>query len=166
MSRVARAAVDSRKRGGNADGRGLAAALMLGAEGVLMGTRFYATQESAAWPGAKDRVMQASGDRTIRSRIFDIARKNVWPAPFNGRVLCNEFSDQWVGREDELLARQDDIAADYLLARAKGDFDIAAVIAGEAVDLIHDLPPAGEIVERIVAQAVELLVRAPAYAAS
>lgn len=152
--------------GGIADGRGLAAALMLGAEGVLMGTRFYATQESAALPAAKERVLQASGDRTIRSRIFDIARKNIWPAPFNGRVLCNAFSDEWAGREDELLARQDEVAANYLAARGKGDFDVAAVIAGEAVDLIRDLPPAGEVVGRIVAQAAELLARAPAYAAS
>jgi nitronate monooxygenase len=152
--------------GGIADGRGLAAALMLGAEGVLMGTRFYATQEAAAPSGAKERVKGASGDRTIRSRIFDIARKNVWPAPFNGRVLCNAFSDEWAGREDELLARQDEVAALYLAARAKGDFDMAAVIAGEAVDLISDLPPAGEIVERIVAQASGLLLKAPACVAS
>lgn len=147
--------------GGVADGRGLAAALMLGAEGVLLGTRLYASREAAAPAEAKERVARASGDRTIRGLIFDIARKNVWPRPFTGRVLSNRFSDEWAGREDELLSRQDEIAASYAEARAKGDFDIAAVIAGEAVDLIHDIPPAAEIVERMAGEAAEWLARAP-----
>jgi nitronate monooxygenase len=66
--------------GGVADGRGLAAALMLGADGVLVGTRFYATQEAAGFAAAKERIVAATGDRTIRSILFDIARRNVWPA--------------------------------------------------------------------------------------
>ena len=53
---------------------------MLGADGVLVGTRFYATQEAAA-RAAKQRIVAASGDETIRSILFDIARRNVWPAP-------------------------------------------------------------------------------------
>jgi nitronate monooxygenase len=148
--------------GGVADGRGLAAALMLGAEGVLLGTRLYASEEAAAPPEAKRRVAAAAGDRTIRGRIFDIARKNIWPDPFTGRVLCNSFSDQWVGCESELLTRQDELAATYMEARAKGDFEVAAVIAGEAVDLIRDLPPAGEIIERMSREAIALLRAAPA----
>jgi nitronate monooxygenase len=147
--------------GGVADGRGLAAALMLGAEGVLMGTRLYASREAAAPSEAKQRVAQASGDSTIRGLIFDIARKNVWPRPFTGRVLCNQFSEEWVGREDELLRRQEEVAAKYREAREKGDFEVAAVIAGEAVDLIHDIPAASEIIERMVSEASELLSRAP-----
>jgi nitronate monooxygenase len=139
--------------GGVADGRGLAAALMLGAEGVLIGTRFYATQEAEGADEAKERIVAASGDRTIRGILFDIARRNVWPAPFCGRVLCNSFSDRWRGRETELLQRQDEEAARYAAARESGDFDTAAVIAGEAVDLITDIPPAAEVLERIVTEA-------------
>ncbi len=139
--------------GGVADGRGLAAALMLGADGVLVGTRFYATQEAAGAAGAKQRIVEASGDATVRGIIFDIARKNVWPAPFNGRVLANAFSEQWRGREGDLLQRLDAEATRYAEAAARGDFDIAAVIAGEAVDMIHDIPPAGEVVQRIVEEA-------------
>jgi nitronate monooxygenase len=146
--------------GGIADGRGLAAALMLGADGVLMGTRFYASQEAAALLGAKDRLVAASGDATIRSILFDIARRNVWPAPYTGRVLANRFSERWRGRELELLQRQAEEAARYDAARAAGDFDTAAVIAGEAVDLISDIPPASEIVERVATEAEALLVRA------
>ena len=143
--------------GGIADGRGLAAALMLGADGVLVGTRFYASREAAGFPAAKDRMVSETGDHTIRGILFDIARRNVWPAPYTGRVLRNSFSEKWRGREAELLQHQDEEADRYAAARAKGDFDTAAVIAGEAVDLITDIPPASEIVRRMVAEATGLL---------
>jgi nitronate monooxygenase len=94
-------------------------------------------------------MVMASGDRTIRSILFDIARRNVWPAPYSGRVLQNEFSEMWRGREADLLQHQDEEAAHYATARAAGDFDTAAIIAGEVVDLIADIPPAGEIVQRM-----------------
>jgi nitronate monooxygenase len=146
--------------GGIADGRGLAAALMLGADGVLLGSRFYATQEAAAAQAAKERIVAAEGDATIRSILFDIARKNVWPAPYTGRVLSNAFSERWRGRETELLQHQATEAARYEAARAAGDFDTAGVIVGEAADLIGDIPPAGEVVERVVREAEALLGRA------
>ena len=143
--------------GGVADGRGLAAALMLGADGVLVGTRFYATQEAMGPLAAKERIVEASGDKTIRSILFDIARRNVWPAPYTGRVLRNEFSEKWRGREAELMQHQAKEAARYDAARNEGDFDTAAVIAGEAVDMISDIPPAKEVVDRMVREASALL---------
>jgi nitronate monooxygenase len=76
---------------------------MLGADGVLVGTRFYASQEAAGMRAAKNRMVTATGDRTIRSILFDIARQNVWPAPYSGRVLRNDFSEKWRGREADLL---------------------------------------------------------------
>ena len=87
--------------GGIADGRGLAAALMLGAAGVLMGTRFYASQEAPVPQNAKERVCKASGDDTVRSIVFDISRRNVWPAPFTGRCLRNAHVNRWFGLETE-----------------------------------------------------------------
>jgi nitronate monooxygenase len=132
---------------------------MLGADGVLMGTRFYATQEAAGHATAKQRIAAGTGDRTIRSLLFDIARRNVWPTPYTGRVLCNDFSERWRGRETELLQR-DDESNRYTEARAAGDFDTAAVIAGEAVDLISDIPTAAQVVERVANEAAELLGRA------
>ena len=149
--------------GGVADGRGLAAALMLGADGVLVGTRFYATQEAMGAHAAKERLVAASGDRTIRSILFDIARRNVWPAPYTGRVLRNEFSERWRGREAELMQHQAAEAARYDKARETGDFDTAAVIAGECVDMISDIPPAAEVVERIAKEASALLAGSNRY---
>jgi len=149
--------------GGVADGRGLAAALMLGADGVLVGTRFYATQEAMGPQGAKERIVAASGDKTIRSILFDIARRNVWPAPYTGRVLRNEFSERWRGREAELMQHQADEAARYDKARNEGDFDTAAVIAGEGVDMISDIPPAREVVDRMVKEASALLAGSNRY---
>jgi nitronate monooxygenase len=122
-----------------------------------MGTRFYASREAAGPAEAKRRILDVGGDDTLRSIVFDISRRNVWPAPYNGRVIRNAHAAKWFGREAELTENIDAEAARYAAARAAGDFDTAAVIAGEAAGLIHDLPDAGEIVVRTVAQAEELI---------
>src|SRR4051794_13108129 len=108
----------------------------------------------------KERIVGASGDRTVRGILFDIARRNVWPAPYTGRVLQNDFSERWRGREAELLHDQDEEAATYAQARAAGNFDTAAVIAGEGVDLIRDIPPAAEVLDRMGREAEILLAGA------
>ena len=143
--------------GGIADGRGLAAMMMLGASGVLLGTRFYASQEADGAEEAKRRICAASSGSTVRGIIFDLSRNNVWPAPFTGRCLVNDHARRWIGREVELMQNVATVAADYAAAKETGNFDIAAVIAGEAVGLIHDIPPAAEIVERIAIEAEQLL---------
>ena len=151
--------------GGIADGRGLAASLMLGAAGVAMGTRFYATSEAAAHANAKRRIVDASGDDSMRSIVFDISRSNVWPAPFTGRCLINEHLQRWAGRETELLRAMGTEGARYIEARASGDFDTAAVIAGEASGLISDVPGAAEVISRMVRDATSLLRDAPGFVA-
>jgi nitronate monooxygenase len=143
--------------GGIADGRGLAAMMMLGASGVLLGTRFYASLECDGPEEAKKRICAAASGNSVRSIIFDLSRDNVWPAPFNGRCLINDHARRWLGREVELLQNVKAVAADYAAAKAAGNFDVAAVIAGEAVGLIHDIPPAAEIVDRIVTEAGQIL---------
>jgi nitronate monooxygenase len=143
--------------GGIADGRGLVASLALGAAGVLMGTRFYASEEADGAEEAKKRICAASGNDTIRGIIFDISRQTVWPAPFTGRCLINDHVRRWAGRELELLQKVDAVAAEYAVAKAAGNFDIAAVIAGEAVNLIHDIPPARDIVSRMIKDAEAML---------
>ncbi|MBV8165510.1 MAG: nitronate monooxygenase, partial [Alphaproteobacteria bacterium] len=76
--------------GGMADGRGLAAALMLGAEGVLVGTRFYASQESLAHDNAKQIITEKGGDDTLRTTVIDLARDITdWPAEFTARMIRN-----------------------------------------------------------------------------
>lgn len=149
--------------GGIADGRGLAAALMLGASGVLMGTRFYATPEAAVAVKAKNRVINASGDGSVRSIVFDISRCNVWPGSFTGRCLRNAHADRWLGREVELL-RDEAALSRYAAARRDEDFDTAAVIAGEASGLVREISPAAEIVEHMVRDARALLARGAALA--
>jgi nitronate monooxygenase len=144
--------------GGIADGRGLAAMMMLGASGVLMGTRFYASIECDGAEEAKRRICSADSGNSVRGIIFDISRNNVWPAPFTGRCLINDHARRWMGREVELLQNVKTVAAEYAAARTAGNFDVAAVIAGEAVGLIHDIPPAAEIVERMATEAEQLLL--------
>ena len=132
---------------------------MLGAAGVLVGTRFYASDEAAGAPAAKQRIVAATGDASVRSIVFDISRRNVWPAPFNGRCLRNAHTERWLGRELELMQNVEVESARYLAARQAQDFDIAAVIAGEAAGLIRDVQPAGRIVAGMVEQAEGLLAR-------
>jgi nitronate monooxygenase len=144
--------------GGIADGRGLAAMMMLGASGVLMGTRFYASIEADAADEAKRRVVAAGAGDTVRGVVPDWSRNIMWPAPFTGRTLLNEHVRRWTGREVELLQNVGVVSAEYFAARAAGNFDIAVVFAGESVGLIHDIPPAAEIVERVVTEAEQLLL--------
>lgn len=143
--------------GGIADGRGLAACLMLGASGILMGSRFYASKEAEGPTAAKQKICATSGDETIRGLIFDISRQNVWPEPFTGRCLLNDHARKWTGREIDLMRNARAEAAAYEKAKAEENFDVAAVIAGEAASLIDDIPSAGVIVERTVAEAEQLL---------
>ena len=145
--------------GGIADGRGVAAALMLGADGALMGTRFWATQESVIHRNAKEKVVTATGDETIRTRVYDIVRKKAWPAEYTGRLMKNGFIETWHGREDELRNLQEAELDRVENAYASGDYDTANVTVGESIGLVNDVPTAGELVKRISAEASACLSR-------
>jgi nitronate monooxygenase len=145
--------------GGIADGRGLAAALALGAAGALMGTRFQATPEALVPPEVGKALLGAQGTDTVRSRVLDIARGAPWPAKYVARTLRNSFLDTWRGREDEL--RNDGAAQhDYREAAARHDPDVAPVWVGQAVDLITAVEPAEDLVATIAAEAELALRRA------
>jgi len=139
--------------GGIADGRGLAAALALGAAGALIGTRFYAARESLGHEAAKARIVAADGGSTQRTRVFDIVRDYAWPGSYTGRALRNDFMSRWDGRPDALAAALGGERAAFRRAAADGDFDTAMVWAGEAVDLIDRVDDAGALVERIARDA-------------
>jgi nitronate monooxygenase len=139
--------------GGIVDGRGLAAALMLGARGALMGTRFYAATEALGHRRAKESIVAARGGDTRRTRVFDIVREHAWPAPYTGRAIRNPFMERWDGREDDLAAALDEEIPGFQAAVREGDVDTAMVWAGEAVDLISDVVPAAELIRRIGAEA-------------
>jgi nitronate monooxygenase len=87
--------------GGIADGRGLAASLMLGADGCMIGTRFWTCPESLVHPNHQHAAIAASGDGTVRQIAADIAAGLDWPAEFTGRVLRNSFVERWHGRETD-----------------------------------------------------------------
>ena len=144
--------------GGITDGRGLAAALALGAAGALIGTRFYAAGESLGQPAAKARLVTSSGDDTVRTTVFDLVRGIDWPAPYTGRALRNTFTAAWHGHEEE-LAQQTSERERYQRASAAGDFDTALIWAGEGVDGVREVEPAAVIVERVIAEALSATER-------
>ena len=139
--------------GGIADGRGLAAALMLGAHGVLIGTRFYASIEALGHEQAKEQIVAARGSDTKRTKVFDVVRGVEWPEEYTGRALRNDFLERWDGWEKELATAPDGEDEVFQEAEQKGDTDIAMVWCGEAADLIHDVPTAAELVHRVGGEA-------------
>jgi nitronate monooxygenase len=136
--------------GGIADRRGTRAAMALGADGVLVGTRFSASQEALTAPRAKERIVQASGDATLRTTVFDVVRGFDGWAGITGRALRNRFTDTWHGHEAALRERMAAEGKAYYAAVDRLDFDTALIFAGEGVDLIDEILPAAEIVRRLV----------------
>jgi nitronate monooxygenase len=139
--------------GGIADGRGLAAALALGASGVLCGTGFFASDESLASDNAKQAVVRGSGDCTERSAVFDLARGLDWPPGWNLRTMRNAFTRQWSTDIDGLTRNLAAEQARFETAQMADDTDIAAVIVGEAADLVRFREPAEITLHRMVSQA-------------
>ena len=148
--------------GGVADGRGLAAALMLGADGVLVGTRFWASTEALVPPGFHTAAVAADGDSTLRTTVVDIVRRYDWPEAFTARVLKTRFAMDWHGRESALAepATLEHEEARFANAFKAGYADEACVFAGEAVGLVREIAPAGEILGRMVREAENLLGKA------
>jgi nitronate monooxygenase len=147
--------------GGIADGRGLAAALALGAQGVLCGTAFYAAEESLAHPAAKQLLTMASGDATTKGELFDVARGLNWPpGPWGLRTLQNALTEQWHEASSATLrAHGESLQATVAQARLESNHRLAPVIAGEAADLVRKVEPAALIVERMVATARQSIER-------
>jgi nitronate monooxygenase len=143
--------------GGVGDGRGLAAALMLGADGVVVGSRFWASTEALVPPSLHAAAVAATGDDTVRQSVTDIARGYEWPERYNIRVVRNDYVMRWLGREGEMRALGQPERERYAAGVASGDPTVAAAIAGEVTGLIHGVEPAGVILSRMVAQAEGLL---------
>lgn len=143
--------------GGIADGRGLAASLALGACGVLMGSRFYVSEESLAAETAKQIANRSSGDETVRSQVFDRLRGFEWPAPYQLRTLPNRSTVQWHDRMAALEKVLDTERVGFKQAVDQQDYNRAPVIVGEAVDLINRSQPAEHIVRDCIKEAVARL---------
>ncbi len=150
--------------GGFADGRGLAAAIALGADGILLGTRFLASEESRLHPNFKKAIIDSDGHDTVLTEIYDLVTGVVWPGAMT-RAKHNAFIENWMGREWALRQNQAQAMADVMAARNAGDTDNAPLTFGQDAGLINDIVPAGEIVLRIVREAEEIMYsRMPALA--
>ena len=142
--------------GGIADGNGLAAALALGADGVLLGTRMMATDESPIHPNFKQAIVRSNGHDTLLTEIPDLASGRVWPGAMS-RALRNAFIERWAGREWALRRDYRAAGKEVLEARRAGDADNASLLIGQDAGLIDSVEPAGEIVQRMVAEAEEII---------
>jgi len=142
--------------GGIADGRGLAAALALGAEGVLVGTRFMATPEAPIHANFKQVIVRSDGHDTVLTEIPDIASGRVWPGAM-ARAQRNKFIERWAGREWALRQHVREAGQAALEARRAGDVDNASILFGQDAGLIDSVRPAGEIIESMVSEAEEII---------
>jgi nitronate monooxygenase len=147
--------------GGIADGRGLAAVLVLGAEGVWMGTRFYASKEAGAGNWEKERMVQAGTDDTVFTKVYDLALGFPFPGTVGDRVLRNDFTATWHGRDDEVVVQREVLRRQVIVAAQEGNARLAAVRAGNAVGLIHEIQAAGDIVRQVVVEAEHILRERP-----
>jgi NAD(P)H-dependent flavin oxidoreductase YrpB (nitropropane dioxygenase family) len=155
--------------GGIVDGRGLAAALALGADGVWVGTRFVASEESEAHPEYKKRLLEAHEGDTVYTETFH----GGWPPHSPHRALRNALTDGGaapggpVGRA-RVGDRTVDVpafAAATPTIHTEGRIELMANYAGQGVGLIDNVLPAAEIVERIVTEAERIVRRLPALLA-
>jgi NAD(P)H-dependent flavin oxidoreductase YrpB (nitropropane dioxygenase family) len=142
--------------GGVADGRGLAAALALGADGVLLGTRFLATDESPIAKGFKQAILESDGHDTLVTDIPDVANGQVWPGAYV-RVRRNRFIEEWLGRGNELRRRRAEVSAQLREAAQAGDPDRGAIMIGQTAGLIDRIEPAADLVRQISREAEAIL---------
>jgi NAD(P)H-dependent flavin oxidoreductase YrpB (nitropropane dioxygenase family) len=157
--------------GGIATGRGLVAALGLGAQAVLMGTRFVASEESRASLEYKQRVVRARAEDTVHTALFDIG----WPDAAH-RVLRNKAVDEWeaAGRpasgrrpgEGTIIGRMllggtmaevPRYSVSNPMVGFEGDAEYTALYAGESCSLVNDIKPAAAIVRDVIAEAESVL---------
>jgi NAD(P)H-dependent flavin oxidoreductase YrpB (nitropropane dioxygenase family) len=142
--------------GGYADGAGLASALALGADGVLLGTRFVASAECDVDGMYKDSVVACKSEDTILTSVLDSLSGRDWPGAWS-RAARTRFVEEWLGREPELRRQRASVRARLEAAVADGDVDYQAVWLGQSAGLVEAVEPAGEIVRRIVGEAEEIL---------
>jgi NAD(P)H-dependent flavin oxidoreductase YrpB (nitropropane dioxygenase family) len=138
--------------GGIADGRGLAAALLLGADGVLVGTRFLATVESPVPMGWKRALLAANPEDAWQTNLPDILDEHAWPGA-TVRVLANRPVRDWHGQEAAIATNREQLLAGVDHAWQADDAEGYFLYAGQSAGLVHEIVPAGEVVGRMVAEA-------------
>lgn len=139
--------------GGLVDGEDVYKVMSLGAQGALMGTRFYASEESAGTNEQKKRIVEASSEETVRTRVFDYARGYNWPQPYTGRALKNAFYQKWHGQSDMFNKISTAEKEAYDKAARRNEFDIAGIFVGEGVGRIKEIISVEQIMKKVCAQA-------------
>lgn len=137
--------------GGITDQRGADAALALGACGVAVGTALYATHEANDVDAAKQRLIDARGDDTVQSRVYDLVRGPEWPEGYTGRSIKTELTDKWAGQESTLRLDLEPVIERHAQAVADSDMSIRVVWAGEGLDSITVVEAAADVIGRFSA---------------
>jgi len=147
--------------GGIADGRGLAAALALGAQGVAMGTRFLASTEMAIADAWKRRLVEAASADAVQPDVLELLMPpyNRPHYPALGRILRTPLSERWSARPDELAEAAERIGQELVRAVLAGGGEEYVPFAGQSVGLVREILPAAEIVRRVVDEAERALAR-------
>ncbi len=144
--------------GGITSGRALAAALAAGADGASLGTALLATPEAVEVPDAfKRQILRSDGHDTTYTRLYDLLGADPWPQGIAGRVYRNQLVRQWDGRDDEILARREELATDVAAARARRDPETASVYMGQGVGQITAIRPAADVMLEICQTAEQAL---------
>lgn len=148
--------------GGIADGRGLAAALVLGAQGVNIGTRFLASVEAPISAGWKQAILAAESEDVVKVEVWN----DIIPLPGGGgygtvpRALRTPFIEEWQQRRNDAKREAERLQSEVITVLQQGRFHEIVPFAGQTAGLIREILPAGEIVRRIVTEAEEALKRA------
>ncbi|MBY8918723.1 nitronate monooxygenase [Nitratireductor sp. L1-7-SE] len=145
--------------GGIADGRGLVAAIALGADGVVVGTRFWGAAESLVDRRLIQTTLAHTGDDTVRTRVIDTIRRIDWPERYSGRVLRTAFVDRWTNDEAGLRRALPTEEQRWQTAVEAADTSIVAPFVGEAVGLVDTEQSASDIIASISAEAQGILDR-------
>jgi enoyl-[acyl-carrier protein] reductase II len=149
--------------GGIADGRGLAAAMAMGAQAVNMGTRFLASTEFAGSDEWKKMIVDAGAEDTVQTDALDpIMPPYTMATPWHGsgRMLRTPFLEEWGGRTNEIADRVGELGPELIRAILAGNGHEYIPFAGQSAGLIDGILPAAEIVRRTAAQAENALARA------
>lgn len=150
--------------GGIADGRTLAAALTAGADGAWLGTALLATPEAVEVHDVhKDLIVGSDGTDTVFTRVYDIVSGLPWPTAIGERVRRNRFTDEWSGREVELIDRREEVAPPEGSNpfEAPPDPETSAVLYGQSAGLVDAIRPAAEVVRTISDDAEHILRSRP-----
>jgi len=148
--------------GGIASGRALAAVLAAGADGAWAGTAFLATPECVEIPEEhKQTIVQSDGEDTVYTRTYDVLWGQPWPEGIAERVHRNKFTDEWHGRDEEIVQRRQELQARVQAGEADFDSGVRAILYGQSAGAVNAIRPAAEVLREICDDAERLLREGP-----